>query len=562
MGYVLGITCYGSHDAAAALIESGNVIAAVEEERFSRKKFDRSFPKNSIDYCLKYAGIEANDLDAIAFFWDPRLYLAERLKYFFRYLPNTVNLIRYGSDQGRLLGIERELRKRYNYKGKFYFVEHHLAHAASAFLLSPFEKASIISVDGIGEFDTTWCGTGEGSIIRPIYKLSAPYSLGQVYSSVTQYLGFSRLSDEYKVMGLAAYGKPKFIDHFRDIIPLDSKLYKVDIRYFSYFWGGKKRYSGRFERVFGPPRKPDEEISQRHKDIAASLQMRLEEVICHIIKKAVEYTGINDVCLAGGVALNSVANGLLTENKIAENVFIPPCASDSGASLGAALFVHYRTPGCDRRICLRTAFLGPSYGIKDIEAALNKKKIKYRKTDNVYAEAAGFLNEGKVIGWFRGRMEFGQRALGARSIIADPRFPEMKNIVNKKIKYREPFRPFAASIMKEYQSDFFYHSRQTPFMTEVFRVKEGKAAEVPAIVHVDGTCRIQTVIKNDNPCLWQLIDEFRKLTNIPLVLNTSFNRKNEPIVNTPEEALECFYDTGLDALFMEDFIVEKTGGAS
>ena len=559
MSYILGITCYGSHDAAAALIEDGNVISAVEEERFSRKKFDNSFPKNSIDYCLKYSGIGANDLDAIAFFWDPRLYFAKRLKHFFRYLPNTLNLIRFGGDQGRLSNIERELRKLYNYKGKFCFVEHHLAHAASAFMLSPFEKASIVSIDGIGEFDTTWCGVGEGCIIRPIYKLSAPYSLGQVYSSVTQYLGFSPLSDEYKVMGLAAYGEPKFIDHFREIIPLDSKLYKVDIRYFCYFWGGKKRYSGKFERVFGPPRKPNEEISERHKDIAASLQMRTEEVMCHIVKKAVEYTGINDVCLAGGVALNSVANGLLTENKIAGNIFIPPCASDSGASLGAALFVHYQAADCDRRACLKTAFLGPAYDAKSIEAILNKKKIKYRKVDNVYIEGARFLKEGKVIGWFRGRMEFGQRALGARSIIANPQFPEMKDIVNKKIKYREPFRPFAASIMKEYQSDFFYHSRKSPFMTEVFKVKKDKAAEVPAIVHVDGTSRMQTVIKEDNQCLWNLINEFRKLTNIPLVLNTSFNRKNEPIVNTPEEALDCFYNTDLDALFIEDFIVEKNG---
>jgi len=562
MGYILGVTCYGTHDAAAALIENGNVIAAVEEERFSRKKFDSSFPENSINYCFKYAGIEAGDLDAIAFFWDPRLYFAKKLKYFFRYLPNTINLVRLRGIQSGYLSIERELRKRYGYNGRFCFVGHHLAHAASAFMLSSFEKATIVSIDGIGEFDTTWCGLGEGCAIRPIYKLSAPYSLGQVYSSVTQYLGFYPLSDEYKVMGLAAYGEPKFIDYFREIVPLDSNLYKVDIRYFNYFWGSKKRYSRRFEKIFGPPREPDEEISRRHKDIAASLQMRLEEVMCHIVEKAVGHTGVNNVCLAGGVALNSVANGLLTENKIAENVFIPPCASDSGASLGAALFVYYQLYGSDKGACLKTAFLGPAYNNESIETVLNANKVKYRKSDNIYADAAGYLKEEKVIGWFQGRMEFGQRALGARSIIANPKSHEMKDIVNKKIKHRELFRPFAASIMEEYQSDFFYHSRPAPFMTEVFRVREDKAAEVPAIVHVDGTSRMHTVIKDDNPRFWNLINEFRKLTNIPMVLNTSFNRKNEPIVNTPEEAVSCFYETGLDVLFIGDFVIERDGEMS
>ena len=452
-----------------------------------------------------------------------------------------------------------------------HWVEHHRSHLASAFFASPFEEAALLSIDGSGDFSTTMLGVGKGNQIEVIDSLDFPNSIGIFYSAMTQYLGFPHYGDEYKVMGLAPYGKPKYIDKLRKLVILkEGGLFDLDQMYFNPTKSGVVSYGmdnlpvvatlfgKEIENLFGPARKSSEDLSQYHKDIAASVQKYTEEIIFHILKYLHKKTGLSNVCIAGGVAQNSVANGKLTENTPFKEVYIPSAGHDAGISMGAALYVHNQILKKERMPAIWSAYTGSQYSNEDIETYLKSKGIEYQKYDEVvlYNVVADRLADGGVIGWFQGRAEFGPRALGARSILADPRRADAKELLNSKIKKRESFRPFAPSILEDYVHEYFEKTDKVPFMEKVFAIRKEKHAVIPAVTHVDGTCRLQSVSKEVSPRYYNLIEAFRQKTGVPILLNTSFN-ENEPIVNSPEHALECYLRTDMDMLVMENCVVRR-----
>ncbi|GAA5531482.1 carbamoyltransferase C-terminal domain-containing protein [Herpetosiphon gulosus] len=590
--YVLGLSRH--HDSSAALLKDGQIIAFVEEERFNRKKHYGGFPALAAQYCLDAAGITLGDVDHVAYFWQRWDELRYAAKHFVRYFPGTLAALRGASgmankgllstitsdgvqrhhddyDVGgavllhlkRTFTLRQTLSEALTYQGptkfKIHLVDHHLAHAASTYYISPFENAAILSVDGLGSDGTsTFLGIGHQNTIQEIRRVKFPHSLGAFYSMVTGYLGFYPTKDEGKVMGLAPYGTAKYVDAFRKMIQFGPDgTYELDLSWFEHHLTGRHTVSKKFIETFGPPRpKTKDPVPQHYADIAYALQVTLEEVGLHIARWLHQETGLSRLCVAGGVALNSVMNGrILLETPFTE-FFAQPAASDDGTALGAALYVSNQILNQPRPTG-NYIYLGPSFSPSEIEAALQRHGVRYTQPHDIAHHTAQKLTEGLIIGWFQGRMECGPRALGNRTILADPRSHDSKPRINEKIKHREPFRPFAPSALEERAGDYFVSDYPSPVMLLVFDVLEDQRDKLPAITHVDGTARVQTVSYDDNPEYWTLIKHFEALTGVGIVVNTSFNDNDEPIVCTPDDAIRCFLKTDLDGLAIGPFYVEK-----
>lgn len=560
---VLGIGGY-SHDSAAVLLCEGQLVAGVAEERLTRVKHQGGIPRKAVQYCLDTAGLTHDDIDHIGSYMRPGMRMIRRIPYRLR------QMIRSPKYSAAYIGYEflhnaqyvsglRTLRGR---NTQLHFMEHHPAHAASAFLVSPFDRAALLTLDYIGEWPATWAGVGEGTSVRHVYSEHYPNSLGVFYTAITDYLGFLRASDEYKVMGLASYGKPEYLDEFRKIIAfLPHGRYRIDLSWFKchYLPGSRHGYmSEGFVKRFGSPRTKGEAIEERHANIAASAQAILEEAVLHIAHNLHETTGLTDLCLAGGVALNCAMNGRLLRESPFERIYAQPAAGDDGIAIGAAFQLYHALAGAERCFVMDDARIGPEYGDDAIRHFLDLAKIPYETPPDLVARTAELIAAGNIVGWYQGRMEFGPRALGARSILADPTRPEMKDLINKYVKHREEFRPFAPSCLEERAHEYFEGcGHPSPFMLFVYPVKPEKRAEVPAITHVDGTARVQTVSRKTHPLYYGVIEAFSRLRGVPMVLNTSFNVMGEPIVNTPEDAVRCFYSTGMDALAIGKYVLLK-----
>ena len=592
---ILGVSAF-YHDSAAALVCDGRLVAAAQQERFSRRVHDQEFPVDAILSCLDIGGITLDEIDVVAFYDDPRLK-------WHRIVDCSTS---YGIGKGKetwwsafsrwcgpdspieavARGIAEVSRRSAGlaFTGEIRHLTHHLSHAASAFLPSPFEKAAILTMDGVGEYATTSIGLGDGKTVTMLKQINFPHSLGMLYSALTYYLGFKVNSGEYKVMGLAPYGKPDYVDRFEKLIRWNEDgSYTLSLEYFDFF-AADRPTSPRLHELFGgPPRKPESPLTQRECDIARSLQAVIEEGVMRLARHAREITGAANLCLAGGVALNCVANGKLVKEKVFDNVWIQPAAGDAGGAVGAALSVWFEQPETVRKVepdIGDRARLGPAFDNEHIEKLLLKKGYPYRRFDEagLLAEVGDMLSRQKVIGWFSGPMEFGPRALGHRSILADPRDQRMQSDVNTKIKYRESFRPFAPIVLEEKANEWFDLGVPSPYMLLVGQVlpkhcldnaaeREGLAgmeklsvpySKVPAITHVDGSARLQTVTASSNPRLYGLLRAFEVRTGCPILLNTSFNVRDEPIVCSPEDAYDCFMRTDIDALVLGDFVILKT----
>ena len=573
--YLLGINAYHA-DSSAALLKDGKLIVATEEERFTRIKHWAGFPEQAIRFCLREEGIELKDLRGIAIGRDP---FAKFWKKMGLLVSNPSLILNVGTrvkNQGQVGSLFQQFKKlddsysRTVFKNQIMPVEHHRSHLASAFYASPFDKAAIMSIDGSGDFTTTMIAQGNGIDINVLDSVDFPTSCGLFYTAFTQYLGFPHYGDEYKVMGLAPYGEPKYTNDVKKLLTfLPNGLFSWDP---SYFINPTKAgmhyennipnvgnlYSSKFESLFGPPRKKEEPLSQYHKDLAASVQRVTEELIFHIASHLRKITKEDNLCFAGGVAQNSVANGKILEASGFKNVYIPSAGHDAGISMGSAMYAYHYYLANKRVEPVYSAYTGSKFSNDEIESVLKAKGIVYKKYDDdqLYDIVTQKLIEPGVVGWFSGRAEFGPRALGARSIIADPRNHHAKELLNIKIKRRESFRPFAPSILKEYVGEYFTKVDEVPFMEKVFPIREEKRALIPAVTHVDGTGRLQTVDKNISPRYYALIDRFRQKTGVPILLNTSFN-ENEPIVNTPEEALNCYLRTQMDMLVLENCVITR-----
>lgn len=594
---VLGISAF-YHDSAAAIIEDGRIVAAAQEERFTRKKHDPGFPAKAIEYCLAEAGTDLDGVDYITFFDKPFLKFERLLETYLSLAPAGFRSfamalpvwIKEKLFQKKLLcdelepfGNGREIESRLR------FAEHHQSHAASAYYPSPFEDAIVLTMDGVGEWATTSVSIGRGNKLEMVREIHFPHSLGLLYSAFTYYTGFKVNSGEYKVMGLAPYGEPKYADlilkHLIDVKPDGS--FRMDMKYFNYA-GGLTMTTKKFHDIFGaPPRKPEsEQLTQFHMDLAASIQKVTEEVMLRMTRSLAKEYGIKNLCLAGGVALNCVANGHVLRDGAFENVWVQPAAGDAGGSLGAALATHYWHLGNPRETgnamdSMAGSYLGPVFEQADIEKRLKDQGAVFEVVtdqDAYLDRVAGALADEKAVGWFQGRMEFGPRALGGRSILGDPRSPGMQKTLNLKVKYRESFRPFAPSVLAEDVGEWFEHERESPYMLMVADVKENRRiamteeqkqlfgidklnvprSDIPAVTHVDYSARIQTVHKETNPRYYGLISKFKQKTGCPVVVNTSFNVRGEPIVGTPEDAFRCFMGTELDVLAIGDCILEKS----
>jgi len=561
--HILGIGGY-SHDSAAALVCDGELVAAVAEERLSRVKHQGGVPRRAVQYCLETAGLAPDDVDHIGAYMRPLVRLGRRLPY------RLTQVARSPVYSAGYMAYELVHNAQYVWgmrglcgqRTKLHFMAHHPAHAASAFLVSPFDEAALLSVDYVGEWAATWAGVGRGTQVERLRAANYPNSLGVFYSALTDYLGFLRASDEYKVMGLASYGEPAYLDDFRQIIRVrPDGWYATDRSWFvcHYLPGSIKGYfSRRFHDRFGPPRKKGEPIEERHRNVAASAQRVLEEAVLGITTWLHRETGLKRLCLAGGVALNCAMNGRLSRESPFEEIFVQPAAGDDGIAVGAAFQLHHRFTGADRSFVMRDARLGPAYSNDAIRAFLDGAKIHYETPSDLEGRAADLIADGQIVGWFQGRMEFGPRALGARSILADPTRADMQDLLNTYVKHREDFRPFAPSCLEERAAEYFTNCASSPFMLFVYPVEPDKRDRVPAITHVDGTARVQTVAKDVNPRYYRLIEAFEQRRGVPMVLNTSFNVMGEPIVNSPADAVRCFYSTGMDALVIGDYVVVKS----
>jgi carbamoyltransferase len=572
---ILGLNAYHA-DSSAAIFRDGVMIAATEEERFRRIKHWAGFPSEAIAFCLKEAGVSLGEVNQISIGRDPKAKIWNKAKYVLKGLTkkNTLIFDRLKNSE-KVAKLEDEFAEHYGVnsrmiKEKIIYVEHHRAHLASAFFASPFDEAAILSIDGSGDFTTTMLAIGRGNQIEVLDSLDFPVSAGLFYTAFTQYLGFPHYGDEYKVMGLAPYGEPKYVSEIRKIIKFtDDGLFDWDESYFQNPNEMKLGYENhvptvstlfaqKMEDVFGPARRVGDELTQKHKDIATSVQRVCEELILHVLNHLQKRTGLKNVCIAGGVAQNSVANGKIIENTAFEHLYIPSAGHDAGISMGSALYAYNHILKQPRAAAVYNAYTGSRFTNEEIEMYLKSRGIEYERLDDetLYNRITDKLIEPGVVGWFSGRAEFGPRALGGRSIIADPRNEKAKELLNLKIKRRESFRPFAPSILKEYVSEYFTKVEDVPFMEKVFPIKPEKYAVIPAVTHVDGTGRLQTVDKEVSPRYYALIDRFREKTGVPILLNTSFN-ENEPIVNTPAEALDCFLRTSMDMLVLENCIVER-----
>jgi carbamoyltransferase len=576
--YILGINAYHG-DAAAAIVCDGRLIAAAEEERFNRFKHSAGFPAHAIRYCLEAAGIGPQQLDHVGISRDPSAHLHKKILFagtrvasegIFNQikdrLGNAAKVRDLKDELARVFGVSKKVLR-----ARFHNVEHHRAHLASCFFVSPFERAALLSIDGFGDFISTMWAVGEGNSIDVLGQVEYPHSTGIVYTATTQFLGFPHYGDEGKVMGLAPYGRPRFIAEFRDLIRTEENgQFRLNLDYFRHHAEGVEMtwdegspvigrvFSDEYARLFGPPRTPGAPLSDRERDIAASLQLRLEEVSFHILNHLHEKTGLTDLGLAGGVAYNSVMNGKILLHTPFKRLFIQPAAGDSGTALGVCYQIHNAILKGARAEVMTGAYTGPEFKDEAIESALSATNLSFERYDDeaLTKRAAHDIAAGLVVGWFQGRMEFGPRALGNRSIVADPRRAEMKDILNDRIKKREPFRPFAPSILEERVGDYFEQQHPAPTMLMVYQIKAERRGEIPAVTHVDGSGRLQTVSRELNARYYQLISDFAALTGVPVVLNTSFN-ENEPVVCTPQQALDCFQKTKMDVLYLGNYAVRR-----
>lgn len=572
---ILGINAYHA-DASAAIFVDGKLIAATEEERFTRIKHWAGFPAKAVAFCLKEAAVSMAQVDYFAIGRDPKAKFLKKILYVLSNPGGSAATIKDRFLNSRkAASIEAELSAisglpAGQFAHKVINVEHHRSHLASAFFASPFETAACLSIDGSGDFTTTMTGMGKANSIEVLQSLDFPHSMGIFYTAFTQLLGFPHYGDEYKVMGMAPYGEPVFVNQLQDVVELTSNgLFKLNLKYFRKGTQGIITYnedhvplvaplfSELMIEKFGKPRSKEEELSTYHKNLAASVQRFTEEVIFHLLHHLHKATGLKDLCIAGGVAQNSVANGKITRNTPFKNVYIPSAGHDAGISMGAALYVQHQQKNMQRSPIF-SAYTGSKSTNEEIKSLLEKENIVYRQLpdDELYEAVVNCLINGGVVGWMNGRAEFGPRALGARSIIADPRRKDAKEILNSKIKRRESFRPFAPSILKEYVSEYFEIDEPVPFMEKVFPIRKEMRDTIPAVTHVDGSGRLQTVDKEISPRYYRLIETFRAKTGVPILLNTSFN-ENEPIVNKPEEALACFLRTNMDMLVMENCVIER-----
>src|SRR5712692_4507022 len=567
--YILGLTTLG--DSAATLINNGEVVAAVEEERFSRVKHHSGFPYQAVQYCLDEAGITIAGVGHVGLYWKPWI-IRHKVFQALKSLAISREMFAARADRGiaqvsdsylGMLKLPRLIRERYGpSEFRFHYLEHHLCHAASAFFVSPFETAAIFTMDGTGEETTTMFSHGVGARVRPLKRIKLPHSLGQFYSAVTNFLGFDMLAgDEWKVMGLAAYGQPEYYDFFsRRVLALNGNHdFHVNIRVLDHHLAKRYQFSQEIVETLGPPRSPKEEIATRHQNIAASAQRVLEDAVLHLLEGLHEQTREENLCLAGGVAFNSVMNGRLIEESPFKRVFIQPAAGDAGCSLGAAYLIHHGICKQPRGFQMEHAYLGPSFDSEACAAALKNAGLEFETLadDEMLPRVARMIADGAIIGWFQGRMEFGPRALGNRSFLADPRRPDMRELLNHKVKLREWFRPLAPSMLEEQSSAIFGKPHIDPFMVTVLSVAEEQRDRIPAVVHVDGTARPQTVSRKTNPRYWQLIREFERITAVPMLLNTSFNIQ-EPIVCRPEDAIKTFRGASFDALVLENHLVVRS----
>jgi carbamoyltransferase len=589
--YILGISAY-YHDSAACLVHDGRVVAAAQEERFTRRKHDHRFPAHAVEFCLRQAGITGDELDHVVFYDKPLLKFERLLETYLDYAPRGLRsfLMAMPLWLREKLWTRENVAERCGYKGKVLFTEHHESHAASAFFPSPFESAAVLTMDGVGEWATSSYGYGRGNELHLLKELHFPHSLGLLYSAFTYYTGFRVNSGEYKVMGLAPYGEPRYVRQILDeLIDLseDGSL-RLNMKYFN-FAHGLTMTNARFDRLFGgPPRKPEGELTQREMDLARSVQDVIEEAMLRMARNVHTETGEKNLCLAGGVALNCVGNGRILREGPFENVWVQPAAGDAGGSLGAALSVWYQylgQPRDVREVCrgrqdgMSGSYLGPEFTGEEIKEFLDSVGARYRRVPRAEMSetVARLLAEEKVVGWFQGRMEFGPRALGARSILGDPRSARMQSQMNLKIKFRESFRPFAPSVLRERVTDYFELDADSPYMLLVAPVREHlrvpmtdaeqnlfgieklnvPRSTIPAVTHVDYSARIQTVRREENAAYYDLLSAFERLTGCPVLVNTSFNVRGEPIVCTPAEGYTCFMRTEMDCLVLEDFLLEK-----
>ncbi len=586
--YILGISAF-YHDSAACLIKDGEIIAAAQEERFTRKKHDFSFPVNATNYCLNETGISARDLSYVAFYDKPLIKFERILETALRFAPSGISQFLQSIPLWlkEKLWVKDLIAQELKYKGQILFCGHHESHAASAFYPSPFEEAAFLTMDGVGEWDTASFGIGKDNNIEIFYSLKFPHSLGLLYSAFTYFTGFKVNSGEYKLMGLAPYGEAKYKDLIlNELVDLrEDGSFRLNMKYFG-FCNSLKMINSKFERLFGiKPRKPETKIREIDMDIAASIQDVTEEVMLRMARHVHKITGKNKLCLAGGVALNCVGNGRILREGPFKDIWVQPASGDAGGALGAALVIWHKFLGKKRNVLpgkdsQKGSFLGPSYNDEYIEKFLDKEKIPYIKLNKSELPdiIAGLIDKQKVIGWFQGRMEFGPRALGTRSIIGDARNPEMQSRMNLKIKFRESFRPFAPTVLEEFVSDWFDLNRKSPYMLITAPVKNSKRLNIagnsdnlkaidklkikrsviPAVTHVDYSARIQTINREDNQIYYDMIKAFYKKTDCPVIINTSFNVRGEPIVCSPEDAFKCFIGTDMNYLVMGNFLLDKS----
>jgi carbamoyltransferase len=572
---ILGLNAYHG-DAAAALVVDGELVAAVEEERFTRVKHTAGFPGLSAAWCLRDAGLSPSEVEHVAVSRDPRANLGAKLRWTLRHgvgvrfarsrLANAAKVRDVRLELARALGVAGE-----EVAAQLHPVEHHRAHAASAFLVSPFDEAAVLTVDGFGDFASTLLGHGRGGSVEVLGRVLFPHSLGVLYTALCQWLGFAAYGDEGKVMGLAPYGRPRYVDRLADLVVSDGAgAFRLGLPYFVHHregvdmtWSGGtptigRLYSERLVKTLGPPRAPRAPVERLHEDVAASLQAIFEDTYLALVRSAYERTGSRCLCLAGGVALNAVANGRILRDTPFTDLWIQPAAGDSGTAVGAAFHVWNETLAGERRYVMEHAYTGPAYEEEACAAALGSAGLEAGRLadDELFSHAARAIADGLVVGWFQGRMELGPRALGSRSIVADPRRADMKDVLNARIKHREPFRPFAPSILAEATGEWFEQDHPSPFMVLVYRTREDKRDRIPAVNHVDDTGRLQTVERALAPRYYRLIEEFARLTGVPLVINTSFN-ESEPIVMTPAHAVDCFVRTRMDVLVLGNLVVRR-----
>jgi carbamoyltransferase len=570
---VLGVNAYHG-DASAALLVDGQLVAAAEEERFNRVKHCAGFPRLAVEYCLKEAGARIDDVDHIAIGRSPRAHLLDKVSFALTHRPslsavrdrvrNTLKAASPRTSLARSLGIDPE-----RLRARVHGVEHHRAHMASAFFASGWDDATVASVDGFGDFVSTMWGSGRGTKIDVAGRVSFPHSLGIFYSAITQFLGFPKYGDEYKVMGLSAHGAPDLVPKLRKVLRVGNGTFELGLEYFQHHtkgvamtWEGEpsfaRIYTDALSELLGPPREHRAEVTDRDTALAASAQALFEEALFEVLATAARHSSSKRLCLAGGCAHNSLAAGKIVPRGLFSDVFVQPAAGDAGTALGAALFIQHHKLGLPRRFVQSASSYGPQYSEQEIESLLRKQGVEFRVLDDaaLVERVAQDLVGGAVVGWFQGRMEWGPRALGNRSILADPRRHDVQDLMNEKIKRREMFRPFAPALPLENVAEYFEQTAPDPFMTKVYAIKPDKRAVIPAVAHVDGTGRLQTVTRSENPKYYDLLRAFGRHTGVPVLLNTSFN-ENEPIVCTPKEALDCYLRTKMDVLVMENAYITR-----